>query len=84
MSWPAGLVAVGGWIAGATLTRYSSIGSMLGSVLAPFAIWFFTRSLPEAIYGVFSALLILVTHRENIRRLRAGTEGPIRLSRRRA
>lgn len=84
MSWPAGLVAVGGWLAGATLTRYSSIGSMLGSVLAPFAIWFFTRSLPEAIYGVFSALLILVTHRENIRRLRAGTEGPIRLSRRRA
>jgi glycerol-3-phosphate acyltransferase PlsY len=84
MSWPAGLVAVGGWLAGATLTRYSSIGSMLGSALAPFAIWFFTRSLPEAIYGVFSALLILVTHRENIRRLRAGTEGPIRLSRRRA
>jgi acyl phosphate:glycerol-3-phosphate acyltransferase len=80
MSWPAGLVAVGGWLAGAALTRYSSVGSMLGSALAPFAIWFFTGSLPEALYGVFSALLILVTHRENIRRLRAGTEGPIRQS----
>lgn len=84
MSWPAGLVAAGGWLAGAALTRYSSVGSMLGSALAPFAIWFFTRSLPEALYGVFSALLILVTHRENIRRVRAGTEGPIRLSRPRA
>jgi glycerol-3-phosphate acyltransferase PlsY len=84
MSWPAGLVATGGWLAGAALTRYSSVGSMLGSALAPFAIWFFTRSLPEALYGIFSALLILATHRENIRRVRAGTEGPIRLSRPRA
>ncbi len=84
MSWPAGLVAAGGWIVGAAFTRYSSVGSMLGSVLAPFAIWFFTGSLPETLYGVFSALLILLAHRENIRRLRAGTEGPIRLSRPRA
>jgi glycerol-3-phosphate acyltransferase PlsY len=84
MSWPAGLVAAGGWLAGAALTRYSSVGSMLGSALAPFAIWFFTRSLPETLYGVFSAVLILVMHRENIRRVRAGTEGPIRLSRPRA
>ncbi|MGA9945780.1 MAG: glycerol-3-phosphate 1-O-acyltransferase PlsY [Candidatus Cybelea sp.] len=84
MSWPAGLVATGGWLAGAALTRYSSVGSMLGSALAPFAIWFFTRSLPETLYGVFSAVLILVMHRDNIRRVRAGTEGPIRLSRPRA
>ncbi len=82
LSWPAGLVAVCGWIVGAGVTRYSSVGSILGSVLAPFAIWLFTHSLPETLYGVFAALLILFTHRENIRRLRAGTEGPIRLSKR--
>jgi acyl phosphate:glycerol-3-phosphate acyltransferase len=80
LSWPAGLVAVGGWLAGAVLTRYSSVGSMLGSVLVPFAIWTFTRSLPETLYGVFAAVLILFMHRENIRRLRAGAESPIRLS----
>ena len=84
LSWPAGLIAVAGWIAGAALTRYSSVGSMLGSVLAPVAIWFFTRSLPETAYGVFAALLILFTHRENVVRLRSGTENPIRLSGRRA
>lgn len=75
-------MAVCGWIVGAGVTRYSSVGSILGSVLAPFAIWLFTHSLPETLYGVFAALLILFTHRENIRRLRAGTEGPIRLSKR--
>jgi acyl phosphate:glycerol-3-phosphate acyltransferase len=81
LSWPAGLVAVGGWLLGAGLTRYSSVGSMLGSILAPFAIWLFTRSLPDTAFGVFAALLILYTHRENIGRLRAGKEGAIRLSR---
>ncbi len=80
LSWPAGLIAVAGWLAGAAITRYSSVGSMLGSVLAPFALWTFTRSLPETAYGVFATLLILLRHRENIARLRAGEEGPIRLS----
>jgi acyl phosphate:glycerol-3-phosphate acyltransferase len=81
LSWPAGVVAVGGWVVGAAITRYSSVGSMLGSILAPFAIWLFTHSVPETAYGIFAALLVLFTHRENIARLRAGTEGAIRLSR---
>lgn len=82
LSWPAGMIATAGWLAGAAITRFSSIGSMLGSVLAPFAIWFFTRSVPETAYGIFAAVLILFTHRENLRRLRAGTEGAIRLAKR--
>lgn len=79
MSWPAGLFALGGWLVGAGLTRYSSVGSMLGSAFAPIAIWAFTRSLPETAYGVFALLLILYKHRDNIGRLRSGSEGPIRL-----
>lgn len=77
LCWPAGIVAVCGWIAGAVLTRYSSVGSLLGSVLAPIAIYGFTHSLPATAYGVIAAALIFVRHRENIARLRAGTESPI-------
>jgi acyl phosphate:glycerol-3-phosphate acyltransferase len=84
LSWPAGLVAIAGWLLGAGFTRYSSVGSMLGSAFAPIAIWLFTGSVPETAYGIFALLLVLYTHRENIRRLQAGTEGPIRLSGRRA
>lgn len=84
LCWPAGLVAIGGWIVGALLTRYSSVGSLLGSIAAPIAIWSFTASPVETLYGVFAALLIVFTHRENIARLRAGTEGPIRLLKRSA
>ena len=83
LCWPAGLVAVAGWIAGAAITQYSSVGSMLGSVLVPIALWFFTGSIPETAYGVFAAILVVFKHRENIARIRAGTEGPIRLSKRR-
>lgn len=78
LCWPAGLIAVAGWLLGALLTRYSSVGSLLGSVVAPIAIWSFTASPVETLYGVLAALLIVFTHRQNIARLRAGTEGPIR------
>lgn len=82
LSWAAGLVAVGGWVLGALLTQYSSVGSMLGSAVAPFALWAFTRSPAETLYGAAAAIFILYTHRENLMRLRAGTEGPIRLFKR--
>ncbi|HEY1656089.1 MAG TPA: glycerol-3-phosphate 1-O-acyltransferase PlsY [Candidatus Tumulicola sp.] len=82
LSWAAGLVAAGGWIAGALLTQYSSVGSMLGSLLAPVALWIFTRSPAATVYGIGAALFVIYTHRENLARLRAGTEGPIRLFKR--
>ncbi len=81
-SWQAGLVAVGGWVAGALITQYSSVGSMFGSALAPVALWFFTGSLAETLYGAAAALLIIFMHRDNIGRLRAGTEGAIGFLRR--
>jgi acyl phosphate:glycerol-3-phosphate acyltransferase len=80
LCWPAGLLVVAAWIAGALIvTRYSSVGSMLGSVVSPFALFAFTRSIPEALFGAFVAILILWTHRANIERLRNGTEGSINL-----
>jgi acyl phosphate:glycerol-3-phosphate acyltransferase len=80
LSWPAGLVCVAVWALGAlVLTRYSSVGSMLAMLAAPFALFFFSRSVQETAFGIFAACLILWTHRENIARLRSGTEGPITL-----
>jgi glycerol-3-phosphate acyltransferase PlsY len=80
LCWPAGLVVVLGWVLGAlVLTRFSSVGSMLANVISPFALFYFTRSWAEAAYGVFAALLIIWTHRENIGRLRSGTENPIKV-----
>jgi len=79
LSWPAGLVAIGGWALGAFSTRYSSVGSMLGSVLAAVALWYFTRDPWFTAYGIFAAAFIVYTHRENIARLLAGRENAIKL-----
>jgi acyl phosphate:glycerol-3-phosphate acyltransferase len=82
LSWQAGIVCILVWVVAALLvTRYSSVGSMLANIAAPFALFSFTRSVPETIYGIIVAILILWTHRENIGRLRNGTESGIRLSR---
>ncbi len=75
----AGLVAIGGWAAGALLSRYSSVGSMFGSVLAAAALWYFTRDPWFTAYGIIAAAFIVYTHRENIARLLAGRENRITL-----
>ncbi len=76
----AGAIAILGWIAGALATQYSSVGSFFGSLLAPVALYIFSGgSLAETLYGVFAFAVILYTHRENIARLRDGSENPISL-----
>ncbi|MDQ2871503.1 MAG: glycerol-3-phosphate 1-O-acyltransferase PlsY [Candidatus Eremiobacteraeota bacterium] len=82
LSWKVGLLAVAGWLLGALATTYSSVGSMLGNAVAPFAFYFLIRNLPFTAYGIFAALLIAYTHRENIGRIRAGTESGISFLRR--
>ena len=81
LSWLAGLIACAGWLVGAGAPQYSSIGSILGSLSAPFALFFITGSVAETIYGAFAVLLILFTHRENLGRLRSGCENRITLTR---
>jgi glycerol-3-phosphate acyltransferase PlsY len=83
LCWPAGIACVCGWLLGALTTTYSSVGSMLGSIVAPFALWYFTRDAWLTGFGVFTALLILWTHRENIERVRHGRESGISFLRKR-
>ncbi|MHB8147473.1 MAG: glycerol-3-phosphate 1-O-acyltransferase PlsY [Vulcanimicrobiaceae bacterium] len=80
LSWKAGLVSIGAWMLGALVfTQFSSVGSMLGNGVAPIALYLFTGSVWYVAYGAVAALLIIYTHRENIGRLRAGTENRIGL-----
>ena len=74
--WPAGLAFAAVWLLTAFATRYSSLGGMLGAVAAPVAaITLGVMSTGAILWGM--ALLVLWSHRENIGRLRAGTEGKI-------
>ena len=63
------------------LTRYVSLGSIVGAVVFPFSCWWLnrlTRDLGVMLPIAASSLLIVVRHKDNIRRLLAGTENRFR------
>ena len=66
------LIAV--WIVAVAITRYSSLGSILGAGAAPFMAAILRQGWPVFWFGVAGAALIIVRHRSNIERLLSGTE----------
>jgi acyl phosphate:glycerol-3-phosphate acyltransferase len=73
LGWPIGLIFAIVWLAAVLLLRISSLGGMLGAVSAPIA----ALALGHPIYAIGLAglaVIVLWRHRENIARLRAGTE----------
>ena len=65
------------WLAVAAITRYSSLAALLATATMPLLAWLMDGR--PAMVALSGALLVLVVarHRENIRRLLAGTEGKI-------
>ncbi len=67
------------WLATVAVTGYVSLASILAAAAFPVATWI---TLPKNYYtigvGVVLATFILLTHRVNIQRLRAGTENRFR------
>jgi glycerol-3-phosphate acyltransferase PlsY len=77
------LIAVPVWAIGVWLTGYVSVGSITTAALFPLWVRLTRPGAPEVWYAsVALAVLIVFTHRANIRRLIAGTEN--RFSRHRA
>ena len=74
--WPAGVTFALVWVSAALLSRYSSLGGMLAAVATPVPA-LATGRLSEALFFWALALIVLVKHRDNIARLRAGTESKI-------
>ena len=79
LAWPVALAAALVWLAATLLFRYSSLASLVaavvGAALAPFLADPMTAT---TIAGI--ALLIILRHHANIRRLLAGTESRISLT----
>ncbi len=78
---PAAVVSGGILFLSAGLTRYVSLGSIVGAVsalvlLLPL-ILFYGVSFEYLVYTLFGAIFIIVVHRDNIARLRAGKERKI-------
>jgi glycerol-3-phosphate acyltransferase PlsY len=74
--WPAALVFCVLWIATAVTSRYSSLSALVASFVTPIFLWWFGHDALASLFAVLTMILWYM-HRENIKRLQAGTEGRI-------
>jgi glycerol-3-phosphate acyltransferase PlsY len=74
--WPAAVVFCVLWLATAATSRYSSLSALVASFITPIFLWWFGHPALASLFAVLT-LLLFYAHRENIKRLQAGTEGRI-------
>jgi glycerol-3-phosphate acyltransferase PlsY len=74
--WPAAVAFCALWIATAATSRYSSLSALVASSITPIFLWWFGHLALASLFAVLTMLLFYM-HRENIKRLQAGTEGRI-------
>ena len=74
--WPAALIFCAIWLIAAWAFRYSSLSALIASALTPLSLWLLGEPGPAVLFLLLTAAL-WITHRANIARLLAGTEGKI-------
>ena len=74
--WPAAVMFGVIWLTTAFTTRYSSLSALVASFVTPIFLWWFGHAALASLFAVLTMLLFYM-HRDNIRRLQAGTEGRI-------
>ncbi|WP_371225690.1 glycerol-3-phosphate 1-O-acyltransferase PlsY [Roseovarius sp. 2305UL8-3] len=76
LAWPVGVACCATWLTGAVATRISSFAAILTASFS--TIWMVVLGYPTLFFlGIALTLLVFWRHRENIKRLRAGTEPKI-------
>lgn len=80
------LLAISGWVTLVLIilaalivavTRYVSLGSIIGACLVPFLFLIFGYDYSHILFGVAVAILVAYRHHENIERLLKGTESKL-------
>lgn len=77
LCWPAGIAWGLVWLVSAWAFRYSSLAALTASAFAPSFVWYFTHQNAYLLVMSMIAIALFITHRNNIRRLLAGTESKL-------
>ena len=78
LNWQAGLVIAVVWAFVTWTWRYVSLGSIVALSLAPIIMWIMNAPVAYIIYALIAAIYVIYLHRENIQRLKNGTENKVR------
>ncbi len=76
LAWPVGLACCATWLAGAALSRISSVGALLSAAVTPIWLLVFDHG-RMLILVVILTILVYVRHSANLARIKAGTEPKI-------
>ena len=76
-----GGIALVVWIVVFAFCRYASVASISAAISLPVAAVVLHEPWPVIVFAAFAALAVVVLHRPNISRLRAGTETRFRFRR---
>lgn len=76
LCWTTALAFCAIWLLVAFTTRYSSLSALIASLLTPLLLWWLGHP-PLALLFAVLTVLLWFKHRDNIRRLSAGSEGRI-------
>jgi acyl phosphate:glycerol-3-phosphate acyltransferase len=79
IAWPVGVLAAAAWLAVAFLLRYSSLAALVSCAAAVLFGWLLTNPHRAALITLI-AVLVVLRHHGNIRRLLRGEEAKIKLS----
>jgi len=77
IDWPIALALLAVFIVIVIISKYVSLGSVIGACLFPVMAVLLGRDTETVIFSGVIALLIVIKHRSNIKRLLAGTESKI-------
>ena len=77
----AALLCIAVWVVVFLLTRYASLASIATALALAVLVVAFDYEWPIAVFGVVGAAAVIAVHRQNIRRLLAGTEHRFELRR---
>jgi acyl phosphate:glycerol-3-phosphate acyltransferase len=79
-----GLIGVAVWVVAFLVTRYASLASIVAAISLPVLAVLLGEPWPIVVFAAIAAVGVILLHRPNIARLRAGTESRFRLRRTRA
>ncbi len=82
LAWQAGLVFCATWLMVAAIFRYSSLAALVSVMAVPAAAAYLGMTTQLVYFLLFAAIIILITHQQNIVRLIDGEETRISLRRR--
>ncbi len=78
LCWPVGLIIAAIWGTITYLSKYVSLGSVIAISMAPVLMTLFNQNVYYICFAALGAIYVVLMHKENIKRLIAGTESKVR------